>query len=72
MSNTTFDMPILHDGDVYARYMVRMEEMRQSVRIVQQALDQLPYGPVRSENRKYVPPPSLRVERKYGSRHPPF
>jgi NADH-quinone oxidoreductase subunit D len=52
-----FDVPILHDGDVYARYQVRMEEMRQSVRIIQQALDKLPYGPVRSENRKYVPPP---------------
>jgi NADH-quinone oxidoreductase subunit D len=52
-----FEVPILHEGDVYARYQVRMEEMRQSVRIVQQALDKLPYGPVRSENRKYVPPP---------------
>ena len=45
------------DGDTYARYLVRMEEMRQSLRIVQQALDKLPYGPVRSNNRKYVPPP---------------
>jgi NADH-quinone oxidoreductase subunit D len=34
-----------------------MEEMRQSLRIVEQALDELPYGPVRSNNRKYVPPP---------------
>ena len=52
-----FDVPVLQGGDVYARYQVRMEEMRQSVRIIQQALDKLPYGPVRSENRKYVPPP---------------
>jgi NADH-quinone oxidoreductase subunit D len=52
-----FDVPVETGGDVYARYQVRMEEMRQSVRIAQQALDQLPYGPVRSENRKYVPPP---------------
>jgi NADH-quinone oxidoreductase subunit D len=34
-----------------------MEEMRQSVRIAQQALDNLPPGPVRSDNRKFVPPP---------------
>jgi NADH-quinone oxidoreductase subunit D len=34
-----------------------MEEMRQSLRIVQQALDNLPFGPVSSNNRKFVPPP---------------
>jgi NADH-quinone oxidoreductase subunit D len=52
-----FEVPTHTDGDTYARYIVRMEEMRQSVRIVQQALDRLPFGPVRSNNRKYVPPP---------------
>ena len=52
-----FEVPVLDGGDTYDRYLVRMEEMRQSVRIVQQALDKLPYGPVRSNNRKYVPPP---------------
>jgi NADH-quinone oxidoreductase subunit D len=52
-----FEIPTHTDGDTYARYLVRMEEMRQSVRIVQQALDKLPYGPTRSNNRKFVPPP---------------
>lgn len=52
-----FDVPVSQDGDVYARYQVRMAEMRQSLRIIQQAMDRLPYGPVRSNNRKYVPPP---------------
>ena len=52
-----FDVPTRTGGDTYARYMVRMEEMRQSLRIIQQALDKLPYGPVRSNNRKFVPPP---------------
>ena len=51
-----FDVPTHTDGDTYARYLVRMEEMRQSLRIVEQALDKLPYGPVRSNNRKFVPP----------------
>jgi NADH-quinone oxidoreductase subunit D len=36
---------------------VRIEELRQSLRIIEQALDNLPYGPVRSNNRKFVPPP---------------
>lgn len=52
-----FDIPTQTAGDTYARYLVRIEEMRQSLRIVQQALDKLPYGPVRSNNRKFVPPP---------------
>jgi NADH-quinone oxidoreductase subunit D len=52
-----FDIPTKTGGDTYDRYVVRMEEMRQSLRIVKQALDKLPYGPVRSNNRKFVPPP---------------
>lgn len=52
-----FDIPTQTAGDVYARYLVRIEEMRQSLRIVEQALDKLPSGPVRSQNRKFVPPP---------------
>jgi len=52
-----FDIPTRTEGDTYARYLVRMEEMRQSIRICNQVLDTMPYGPVRSNNRKYVPPP---------------
>jgi NADH-quinone oxidoreductase subunit D len=52
-----FDVPTDQGGDVFSRYVVRIEEMRQSMRIIQQGLDKLPYGPVRSNNRKYVPPP---------------
>jgi NADH-quinone oxidoreductase subunit D len=52
-----FDIPVGTQGDVYDRYLVRLEEMRQSLRIVEQGLDNLPEGPVRSDNRKFVPPP---------------
>jgi NADH-quinone oxidoreductase subunit D len=41
-----FEIPIGTHGDVYDRFLVRMEEMRQSVRLIQQAMDQLPDGPV--------------------------
>jgi len=41
-----FEVPTREEGDVFARYMVRVLEMRQSVRIIDQALDQLPAGPV--------------------------
>jgi NADH-quinone oxidoreductase subunit D len=52
-----FEVPTASEGDVYARYIVRMREMRESLRIVEQALDKLPKGPFRSNNRKFVPPP---------------
>lgn len=52
-----FEVPTAVNGDTYDRYIVRMEEMRQSLRIVEQALNNLPPGPVRSNNRKFVPPP---------------
>jgi NADH-quinone oxidoreductase subunit D len=44
-----FDVPTGTRGDVYDRYLVRMEEMRQSVRIVEQALEQMPDGPIMPE-----------------------
>jgi NADH-quinone oxidoreductase subunit D len=44
-----FDIPTGTNGDSYDRYLVRLEEIRQSVRIVQQALDQLPEGPILPE-----------------------
>ncbi len=52
-----FDIPLGTTGDVYDRYLVRMEEMRQSLRIISQAVERLPGGPFRSNNRKFVPPP---------------
>ena len=43
-----FTVPTRPEGDVYARYLVRMEEMRQSLRIVQQAMDGIPEGPIKA------------------------
>jgi NADH-quinone oxidoreductase subunit D len=52
-----FEIPLASNGDTYDRYIVRMEELRQSLKIVEQALDMMPAGPFRSDNRKFVPPP---------------
>jgi NADH-quinone oxidoreductase subunit D len=52
-----FDVPISEAGDVYARFWCRVQEMRQSVRIVEQALAKLPKGPFITGNRKVAPPP---------------
>jgi len=56
-----FNVPVRTEGDTYARYIVRIEELRESLKIITQALDKLPMGPVRSDNRKFVPPPRSEI-----------
>ncbi|XP_043797840.1 NADH-ubiquinone oxidoreductase 49 kDa subunit [Apis laboriosa] len=51
-----FDVPIGLKGDCYDRYLCRMEEMRQSLRIIYQCLNQMPEGEVRIDDAKIVPP----------------
>ena len=51
-----FDIPIGKTGDCYARYLVRMEEMRQSNKIIRQCLKEIPQGPVMIEDHKVSPP----------------
>lgn len=58
-----WEVPIGKDGDTYDRYWVRMEEMRQSTRIIQQCLDQMPEGPIIGENAQVIPPPKSTVMR---------
>lgn len=53
-----FEVPLGTQGDVYDRYLVRMEEMRQAMRIIRQCLDQMPTdGPIMSNDSNYVIPP---------------
>jgi NADH-quinone oxidoreductase subunit D len=52
-----FEVPTETAGDSYARYLVRIREMRESLRIIEQVLDGLPEGPVISDDRKVVLPP---------------
>lgn len=56
-----FNVPTHTRGDVFARYIVRVQELRESLKIVEQALNKLPLGPVHSENRKFVPPPRSEI-----------
>ncbi|GAA5802864.1 NADH-ubiquinone oxidoreductase [Helicostylum pulchrum] len=52
-----FDVPIGQNGDCFDRYLCRMEEMRQSIRIINQCINQMPEGPVKTDDWKITPPP---------------
>ncbi len=51
-----FDIPVGKNGDCFDRYLVRVEEMRQSIRIIRQCLADMPKGPVKTEDYKISPP----------------
>ena len=58
-----FDVPVGTRGDCYDRFMVRVEEVRQSARIMKQCLQQMPEGPVQSLNSKVSPPARADMKR---------
>jgi len=58
-----WDVPLGKHGDTYDRYWVRMQELRQSARIIRQCLDKLPQGPILAENAGVVLPPKEKVMR---------
>lgn len=58
-----FDIPTYQEGDAYARYLVRMEEMRQSASLIEQALGRLKPGPIITDNRKVALPPRRELAR---------
>lgn len=59
--NYEFEIPTGTTGDIYDRYLVRLEEMRQSARILRQVLDNLPDGPVNIDDPKIFLPPKKKV-----------
>jgi len=62
-----FEIPTATEADSYARYQVRMREMEQSLRIVEQAINRLPDGPIRTDDRKVAPPPREEIDRSMES-----
>jgi NADH-quinone oxidoreductase subunit D len=57
-----FDIPVGTNGDCYDRFMVRVEEVRQSAKIMRQCLKQMPPGPVGTTDRKVFPPPRAEMK----------
>lgn len=60
-----FDVPVGKNGDCYDRYLCRVEEFRQSLRIIQQCLDKMPAGQIKVDDHKIVPPPRASMK-EYG------
>lgn len=58
-----FDIPIGKHGDCYDRYLVRMAEMRECLKIIGQCLDKIPEGPVMTDDRKIAPPPRAEMKK---------
>jgi NADH-quinone oxidoreductase subunit D len=58
-----FQIPVGKTGDCYDRYLVRIEEMRQSLKIMKQALEKMPDGPFMIPDRKVSPPPRAEMKR---------
>jgi NADH-quinone oxidoreductase subunit D len=58
-----FDIPIGKNGDCWDRYLVRMAEMGESLKIMRQCLEQMPDGPVMIKDQKVAPPPRSEMKR---------
>lgn len=59
--NFEFDVPISHNGDCYDRVMLKVEELRQSLRILRQCLENMPAGPFKADHPLTTPPPKERT-----------
>lgn len=57
-----FDIPVGKTGDCYARYLIRMEEMYQSIRIMKQAIENMPKGDIKVNDYKIAPPPRAEMK----------
>jgi NADH:ubiquinone oxidoreductase subunit D len=61
-SALNFLVPLGSNGDCFDRYFLRVEEMRQSLNIIQQCLNRMPAGPVKADNQKITPPTRLQLK----------
>ena len=57
-----FDVPLGENGDVYDRYRIKVEEITESLKIVEQVMDAMPKGDYRVDDRKITPPPRARID----------
>ena len=61
-SKISFEIPVGTNGDCFDRYLIRLEEMRQTLKIIKNCMDFLPLGPVQAENHKIIPPTRSQIK----------
>jgi NADH dehydrogenase (ubiquinone) Fe-S protein 2 len=66
-SEMDFDIPLGTRGDCYDRYLIRVEEMRQSIRIIMQTLNKMPQGMLKSDDKKITPPSRVQMKQSMES-----
>jgi NADH dehydrogenase (ubiquinone) Fe-S protein 2 len=62
-----FDIPVGTNGDCYDRYLIRIEEMRQSLRIINQVINMLPGGPIKTDDKKITAPSRVNMKQSMES-----
>jgi NADH-quinone oxidoreductase subunit D len=62
-SELAFDIPVTRNGDCYDRYLIRVQEMRESLKIMRQCLEKMRPGPVRIQDNKFTPPRRAEMKR---------
>ena len=65
--NMEFDILAGSNGDCYDRYLIRVFEMKQSIRIIEQCLDQIPFGPIKTDDNKITPPSRFDIKQSMES-----
>ena len=71
-SDLQFDIPVGTQGDCYDRYLIRIEEMRQSLKLIAECLNKLPQGPIKVDDRKNFTTIKKPRQRVYGIFNSPF
>jgi NADH dehydrogenase (ubiquinone) Fe-S protein 2 len=62
-----FDIPVGTNGDCYDRYLIRIEEMRQSLRIINQVINTIPEGPIKTDDKKITVPSRVNMKQSMES-----
>ena len=67
-----FDIPVGTNGDCYDRYHIRIEEMRQSLRIINQVINTIPEGPIKTDDKKITVPSRVNMKQSMESPNSPL
>ena len=65
--NLKFEIPVGSNGDCYDRYLIRIFEMKQSLKIIEQCINNIPYGSIKTNDNKITPPSKIEIKQSMES-----